>query len=190
MYFIFACWVGWSTRWEIKLREVGTSHPTIGTTHFWSKQMSLIPFVPLSADEYSKNYRNWNGSSILTFCPSLGLQHCWPVFCQRYVEIISSELQTFLKNFSMERVIFSGTLVEPAWLWESQSRMATPLGLEKFGRIDFSLARWVTEGKKHPNRWGNMPIELWDLSEFFFIHFCGRVSHFSKGHPSTCWKKY
>ena len=109
MYSIFACWVGWSTRWEIKLREVGTSHPTIGTTHFWSKQMSLIPFVPLSADEYSKNYRNWNGSSLLTFCPSLGLQHCWPVFCQSYVEIICSELQAFLKKFSMERVIFSET---------------------------------------------------------------------------------
>ena len=26
-----------------------------------------------------------------------------------------------------------------------------------------------------------MPIELWDLSEFFFIHFCGRGSHFPEG---------
>ena len=71
-----------------------------------------------------------------------------------------------------------------------QTDTATPLSMEKFGRINFSLARWVTEGKKRPNRWGNMPIELWDLSEFFFIHCCGRGSHFSKGHPSTCWKKY
>ena len=41
-------------------------------------------------------------------------------------------------------------LVEPAWLWESQSRMATPLGLEKYGRIDFSLGKCFTEGKKTP----------------------------------------
>ena len=97
-------------------------------------------------------------------------------------------LVTFVGLFAT--VHFQMSLVEPAWLWESQSRMATPLSMEKFGRIDFSLARWVTEGKKRPNRWGNMPIELWDLSEFFFIHCCGRGSHFSKGHPSTCWKKY
>ena len=41
-------------------------------------------------------------------------------------------------------------LVEPAWLWESQSRMATPLGLEKYGRIDFSLGRWTSMGKNAP----------------------------------------
>ena len=33
-----------------------------------------------------------------------------------------------------------------------------------------------------------MPTELWDLSEFFFIHFCGRGSHFSKGHLSLAAK--
>ena len=41
-------------------------------------------------------------------------------------------------------------LVEPAWLWESQSRMATPLGPEKYGRIDFSLGRWTTMGQNAP----------------------------------------
>ena len=27
-----------------------------------------------------------------------------------------------------------------------------------------------------------MPIELWEVSEFFFIHYCGRGSHFPDGH--------
>ena len=39
-------------------------------------------------------------------------------------------------------------LVEPAWLWESQSRMATMLRLEKYGRIDFSPRKWT---KWHQN---------------------------------------
>ena len=41
-------------------------------------------------------------------------------------------------------------LVEPAWLWDSQSRMATPLSMEKFGRIDFSLGKWITRVTKPP----------------------------------------
>ena len=45
--------------------------------------------------------------------------------------------------------------------------MATPLGLEKFERIEFSFWRWVTRGKKRPNRWGDMSVKPWDLSEFF-----------------------
>ena len=84
----------------------------------------------------------------------------------------------------------SPRLVEPAWLWESQSRMATPLGLEKFGRIDFSLARWGTEGKKTPKSVRKHANWAVGLVRIFFIHFCVPVSHFSKGHPSTCWKKY
>ena len=47
-----------------------------------------------------------------------------------------------------------------------QTDTATPLSMEKFGRIDFSLARWVTESKKRPNRRGNMSVEPWNLSEF------------------------
>ena len=58
---------------------------------------------------------------------------------------------------------------------------ATTLELEKSRRIDFSLGRWPTRGKKRPNWWGNMPVEPWDLSEFFSIHFCGRGSHFPQG---------
>ena len=83
--------------------------------------------------------------------------------------------------FKNELTYFDLFLAEPAWLWDSQPRMATPLGLEKFERIEFSLGRWPTRGKKRPNWWGNMPVEPWDLSEFFSIHFCGRGSHFPQG---------
>ena len=55
---------------------------------------------------------------------------------------------------------------------------ATPLRLENFGRIDFSLGRWITRGKKRPSRWHHMPRSQENLSEFFFIHYCGRSDHF------------
>ena len=67
---------------------------------------------------------------------------------------------------------------------------ATTLELEKSRRIDFSLGRWPTRGKKRPNWWGNMPVEPWDLSEFFSIHFCGRGSHFPQGNFFFFWKRY
>ena len=43
-----------------------------------------------------------------------------------------------------------GRIAEPAWLGDSQPRMATPLGLEKYGRIDFTLGRWVPTDPKTP----------------------------------------
>ena len=54
-------------------------------------------------------------------------------------------------------------------------------GSGKFERIEFSLGRWVTSSKKNAQI-GNMSVEPWNLSEFFFIHYCGRGSHFPQGH--------
>ena len=34
-------------------------------------------------------------------------------------------------------------VANPAWLWNSQPRVVTPLGLEKSGRIEFSPWKWV-----------------------------------------------
>ena len=38
--------------------------------------------------------------------------------------------------------LLGGTIANPAWLWNSQPRVATPLGLEKSRRIEFSLG-WI-----------------------------------------------
>ena len=58
-------------------------------------------------------------------------------------------------------------LVEPAWLWESQSRMATPLGMEKYGRIDFALGRWATMGQNAPKLVFTHAKEQVELVRFF-----------------------
>ena len=73
-------------------------------------------------------------------------------------------------------------LTEPAWLRDSQPRMATPLRLENFGRIDFSLGRWIIKGKKSPSRRHHMPRYQENLSEFFSDHYCGHGSHFPESH--------
>ena len=59
---------------------------------------------------------------------------------------------------------------------------ATTMELEKSRRINFSLGRWSTGGKKN----AQIGEETCQLSrgtcQNFFIHFCGRGSHFPQGH--------
>ena len=66
-------------------------------------------------------------------------------------------------NFTFISCSAGPQLAEPAWLRDSQPRMATPLRLENFGRIDFSLGRWITRGKKTPKSmtpYAKVPGEL------------------------------
>ena len=56
--------------------------------------------------------------------------------------------------------------------------MATPLSMEKFGRIEFSLGKWITRVMKPPNRYYHISRSQENLSEFFFINYCGRSDHF------------
>ena len=69
-------------------------------------------------------------------------------------------------------------VAEPAWLRDSQPRMATPLRLENFGRIDFSLGRRITRGKKTPKSMTPYVKVPGELVRIFFIHYCGRSDHF------------
>ena len=55
-------------------------------------------------------------------------------------------------------------LVEPAWLWYSQSRTATPLDMEKYGRFDFSP--WK---RKYLAR--NRPKSMMAYAEVKFVLF-------------------
>ena len=66
--------------------------------------------------------------------------------------------------------------------------VATPLGLEKYGRIDFALKKWTNGVQKRPKVGGPMLRSHGNLSDF--VHYLGRTSHFSEGHQSVCCKKY
>ena len=55
---------------------------------------------------------------------------------------------------------------------------ATPLRLENFGRIDFSLGRWITRGKKTPKSMTPYVKVPGELVKKNFIHYCGRSDHF------------
>ena len=57
---------------------------------------------------------------------------------------------------------------EPACLWESQTRMATMLRLEKYGRIDFSLGRWATTDQNAPKSMRAHARESFGLARTFF----------------------
>ena len=39
-------------------------------------------------------------------------------------------------------------LANPAWLWDSQSRMVSTMGMEKSRKIDYSHGKWSTRGTK------------------------------------------
>ena len=68
--------------------------------------------------------------------------------CQVGIQIIFILINC--NQFSNLKLEIGVKLVEPAWLWESQSRMATTLGPEKYGRINFSLGRWTSMGQNAP----------------------------------------
>ena len=76
-------------------------------------------------------------------------------------------------------------LVEPAWLWDSQSRMATPLGLEKYGRIDFSLKKW-TKWQSLTSSHGSLACVLLLLAVFLIllVHFFLGQNRFSHIFPA------
>ena len=78
------------------------------------------------------------------------------------------------------KVIFGGPLiVQPAWLWYSQSRVA--LGMEKYRRFDFhpeNVNIWPTTGQ---NRWWYMLRSSLVFTCFNFIHYWGQGGPFSPG---------
>ena len=80
------------------------------------------------------------------------------------------------------KVIFGGPLiVQPAWLWYSQSRVATPLGMEKYRRFDFqpeNVNIWPTTGQ---NRWWYMLRSSLVFTCFNFCHYWGQGGPFSPG---------
>ena len=49
--------------------------------------------------------------------------------------------------------------------------MATPLGPEKYGRIDFSLGRWTTIGQNAPKLELKHAKEQVELVRIFYVHF-------------------
>ena len=49
--------------------------------------------------------------------------------------------------------------------------MATPLGPEKYGRIDFSLGRWTTMGQNAPKLELKHAKEQVELVRIFYVHF-------------------
>ena len=52
-----------------------------------------------------------------------------------------------------------------------ETDMATPLGLEKYGRIDFSLGRWTTMGQNAPKLVLKHAKEQVELVRIFYVHF-------------------
>ena len=65
---------------------------------------------------------------------------------------------------------------------EIQTDTATPLSMEIFGRIDFSLGKLITRVTKNPKPTKQHVTWAVELVRIFFIHFCGRGSHFPEGH--------
>ena len=81
------------------------------------------------------------------------------------------------------------TLAEPAWLRDSQPRMATPLRLENFGRIDFSLGRWITRGKKTPKSMTPYAKVPGELVRIFFHSLLWPQRSLLYGFPPHCTKQ-
>ena len=63
-----------------------------------------------------------------------------------------------------------GGVAEPAWLRESQLRMATILGLVNTGEAIFYWEDGPRGTKMHPSVWGHMPRMQGSLSESVFVH--------------------
>ena len=106
--------------------------------------------------------------------------------------------RTWRRSFSIIHMVSKGQFlrllwaftcspVEPAWLWDSQSRMATPWGWKNMGEKIFYWKNELTGFKKRPKVGGHMPTRVaGNLSDFFFVHYSGLSSHFSEGHWSVC----
>ena len=63
-----------------------------------------------------------------------------------------------------------GGVAEPAWLWESQLRMATILGLVNTGEAILHWEDGPRGTKMQPSVWGHMPRMQGSLSESVFVH--------------------
>ena len=71
-----------------------------------------------------------------------------------------------------------GLIWRPPWGWKNMGE---------------SILHWKNrpnDTKKWPKVGGHMPRSHGNLSEFFFVHYSGRSSHFSEGHRSVCPRKY
>ena len=80
-------------------------------------------------------------------------------------------------------------VAEPAWLRDSQPRMATPLRLENFGRINFSLGRWITRGKKTPKSMTPYVKVPGELVRIFFHSLLWPQRSLLYGFPPHCTKQ-
>ena len=67
----------------------------------------------------------------------------------------------------------------PAWLWYSQSRVATPWGWKNLGESIFRFENRSTDPIKTRNRWPDMPRIQQNPSEFF-VHYLGPGEPFWK----------
>ena len=56
-----------------------------------------------------------------------------------------------------------------------------PLGWKNMGESIFHWENWPYDTQKRPKVGGNMPRVAGNWSEFFFVHYSGRRSHFSAG---------
>ena len=107
--------------------------------------------------------------------------------CSQSLHPNHSTVARFLQDFS--RISLGFLLAEPAWLRDSQPRMATPLRLENFGRIDFSLGRWITRGKKTPKSMTPYVKVPGELVRIFFHSLLWPQRSLLYGFPPHCTKQ-
>ena len=67
---------------------------------------------------------------------------------------------------------------------------ATPLGVEKYGRINFSLGKWVSTDPKTPKSIKVHARAPWELARTFFRSLTLSQESLFQRSPSVCRKKY
>ena len=70
---------------------------------------------------------------------------CVPVLRYVCIKITLGAVHDFVSEFWQHHSSSCSEVyvANPAWLWNSQPRVVTPLGLEKSRRINFSLGKWM-----------------------------------------------
>ena len=63
-------------------------------------------------------------------------------------------------------------------------------GAGKIWKNQFCAEKCTNRVQKRPKVGGHMPRSHGNLSDFVFVHYSGRSSHFSEGHRSVCPRKY
>ena len=84
----------------------------------------------------------------------------------------STKLHIFLDR---SQSLFNFVPQEKRLIWRP------PLGWKNMGESIFHWENWPYDSQKRPKVGGNMPWVAGNWSEFFFVHYSGRRSHFSAG---------